>query len=184
MKVKEAVLEYRRYTCAEIESWDTDERFELIDGVIYVMASPSRAHQKISGSLFYQLYNFLKGKTCEVYSAPFAVYLDKNDTLVQPDIVVVCDKSKLTDSGCDGAPDLIVEILSPSTSRHDKVTKLNRYLQAGVREYWIVDTEAKTVMVHILENEKYIAHAYDHTSTIPVNVLEGCEIIAGDVFAE
>jgi len=184
VKVSEIIQKYKLYTCDEIESWDTDERFELIDGVIYMMSSPMRIHQKISGELFVQLYNFLKGKTCEVYSAPFAVYLSGNDTRVEPDIVVVCDKSKLIDKGCKGAPDLVIEILSPSTAKHDRITKFNKYLQTGVREYWIVDPDSQTISVHTLESGKYVVSAYSDDDKIPVNVLEGCEIKAREVFAE
>ena len=177
MEVNETALDFRRYTCEEVDSWDTDERYELIDGELYLVATPRRVHQEISMELSRQLGNFLRGKSCKVYYAPFAVYLyDDNSTKVEPDIVVVCDKSELSDEGLRGAPDLIIEILSPSSLRHDKITKFNLYLNAGVREYWIVDPENKTVSVNILQNGEYAAKSYTETETVSVNVLEGCLI--------
>lgn len=127
------------YTFADLLSWDEKERIEIIDGEAFMMATPSRIHQAISMELSRQLANFLEGKQCRVYPAPFGVRLfeqDKDspedvDTLVEPDISVVCDRSKLDKYGCKGAPDLIIEILSPSTQRHDQLVKLNLYQRAG-----------------------------------------------------
>ena len=121
------------------------------------MAPPSRTHQEISGALFAQLYNFLDGKKCRVYAAPFAVRLFERDgeapedvdTMVEPDLSVVCDSNKLDKHGCKGAPDLVIEILSPSTRRHDRLIKIGLYQRAGVREYWIVDPENKAVQVFL-----------------------------------
>ena len=135
--------EKERYTLADALTWDEQDRIELIDGYPVMMTSPTRAHQKISGELFGQLRDYLKGKKCEVYHAPFAVRPFERagvrpedvDTLVEPDISVVCDLSKLDDTGCKGAPDLVMEILLPSTKRHDRFTKFNLYQRAGVREY-------------------------------------------------
>jgi Uma2 family endonuclease len=183
--MQSALKDDRLYTCEEIDSWDDDNRYELIDGELYMMAPPTRIHQKISGELFRQLSNFLLGKPCEVYPAPFGVKLNKNNkTRVEPDITVVCDKKKLDDAGCNGAPDLIIEILSPSNHRHDRMTKFNKYLQAGVREYWIVDPKEKIVTVNILEKGKYYNKNYDNIDTIPVSVLEGCEIDLKGVFLD
>jgi Uma2 family endonuclease len=183
MEVNETALNYKCYTCDEVDSWDSDERYELIDGELYLMASPLRVHQKISFDLSRQFGNFLFGKSCEAYCAPFAVYLnDDNFTKVEPDIVVVCDKSKLTDKGLRGAPDLIIEILSPSSLRRDKITKFNLYLNAGVREYWIVEPENEIVSVYILRNGEYTVRSYSETDTISVNVLEGCLIELKSVF--
>jgi Uma2 family endonuclease len=141
-----------------------------------------------------QLNNFLKGKSCEanlrqgeVLAAPCDVRLNAEDgdnTVVQPDILVVCDEAKLSEKGCQGAPDLVVEILSPSSESHDKVLKFNKYLQAGVREYWIVSPDSKTVSVFVLENGKYIASAYSLEDTLPSYVLEGCMIPLADIFPE
>jgi Uma2 family endonuclease len=103
---------------------------------------------------------------------------------VQPDISVVCDRSKLDDHGCVGAPDLVIEILSSSTSRYDRVLKFNAYLRAGVREYWIVDPEDKSVSAHILDNGRYLTSVYGDTGHLSVHVLPGCEINLNDIFAE
>ena len=183
MEVNESALAYTRYTCEEVDSWDTDERYELIDGELFLMASPLRVHQEIIIELLRQFSNFLRGKSCKVYCAPFAVYLnDDNYTKVEPDIVVICDKLKLTDQGCSGAPDLIIEILSPSSLRHDKITKYNKYLNAGVREYWIIDPKGKLASVYLLENGEYLAKSYSETDKISVSVLEDCEIELKHVF--
>ena len=133
-----------------------------------------------------------KGKKCEVYSAPFAVRLfeekddrpENVDTLVEPDISVICDPSKLDDIGCKGAPDFIIEILSPSTNRHDKLTKFNLYQRAGVREYWIVDPVSKSVQVFVLEDGRYSAKDFGSAEEkVRVNVLEDCEINLSQVFS-
>jgi Uma2 family endonuclease len=120
-----------------------------------------------------------------VYNAPFDVRLNADsfdDIVVQPDILVVCDESKLDAGNVKGAPDMIIEILSSSNRRHDTVTKLRLYRQAGVREYWIVDPVIKTVQAYILENGKYIVSGYSDGDIIPVHVLDGCEINAADIF--
>jgi Uma2 family endonuclease len=176
------------YTYADMLEWDEDFRAEIIDGELYMMATPSRFHQDISGELFGQLRDFLKGKPCKAYAAPFGVRLfpkpdDSDDTVVEPDIAVICDRSKLDDYGCNGAPDLIVEILSPSTARHDRVLKFRKYLEAGVREYWMVYPDEKTIDVHVLENDQYTTKAYEETDEVPVSVLPGCVITLKDVFA-
>ena len=177
-----------RYTYKDYASWDTEDRFELIDGVPYLMSpAPLRAHQKVSFKIAYQLETFLKGKPCDVYVAPFDVRLnhDKGDDIVvQPDIVVVCDKSKLDDKGCKGAPDMIIEVLSPSSARLDTLVKFQKYQNAGVKEYWIVDPNIKTVAVHILKDGEYLTRAYSDTDIIPVNVLSGCEVNMQEVFED
>jgi len=127
----------------------------------------------------------LRGKTFEVYYAPFDVRLNAysfDDIVIQPDILVVCDKSKLDGKSVKGAPDLIIEILSPRNTRHDTVTKARLYRKAGVREYWIVDPNAKTVQICILENGKYVIHDYNDDDIIPVYTLKGCEINLSEVF--
>ena len=182
----------KRYSYADLLDWDEQERMELIYGEIRMMSPPSRVHQEITGELFAQLHAYLKGKTCKVYPAPFGVRLfEKNgdhpydvDTLVEPDISVICDPGKLDDAGCKGAPDLILEVLSPSTQRHDRLTKFNLYQQAGVREYWIVDPEARVVLVHTLEDGHYHSHAaYSAGASVPVGVLEDCRIDLSTVFS-
>ena len=187
MDVNEAVPEYKQYTYAEYCTWGDDERWELIDGMPYAMAAPNRVHQEISGQMSRLIGNFLVGKPCKVFAAPFDVRLNADtydDTVVQPDIVVICDKAKLDDKGCIGTPDMAIEILSPSTKMRDLILKFRRYLQAGVREYWIVDPDSKTVSVYVLKNGEYAAANYGNDETVPVHVLEGCEINLSEVFTE
>ena len=185
--------EKERYTFADVLTWGEDERIEIINGEAVMMAPPSRIHQKISVELSRQLANYLEGKKCEVYHAPFAVRLfeqdgdtpDEVDTMVEPDIAVVCDKNKLDKHGCKGAPDMVVEILSPSTRRHDRLVKLNLYQRAGVREYWIVNPEDKTVQVLLLEDGKLLPHEdYGRDDVAKVNALDDCFIELGKVFTE
>ena len=186
--------EQRRYTFADVLAWDKDERAEIINGEVVIMAPPpAREHQKISGELFAQLHAYLKGKRCEVYAAPFAVRLFEQDgdspedvdTMVEPDITIVCDPSKLDKHGCKGAPDMVAEILSPSTRRHDRLTKFNLYQRAGVREYWIVDPTDKSVQVFTLEGGHYIAKDFGAADDkVRVNVLEDCVIDLSEVFPE
>lgn len=181
------------YTFADCLGWDEKERAEIIGGEVLMMAPPSRIHQKISGEIFRQLANFLEGKRCEVYSAPFGVRLFEKDgdrpedvdTVVEPDITVVCDTSRLDQHGCKGAPELVMEILSPSSRRHDMLVKLNLYQRAGVREYWIVNPEDRTVQVMLLDSKGYlrIHEDYGQEDTAVVNVLEGCTIDLTKVFS-
>ena len=177
-----------RYTYADYCSWDDDQRWELIDGVAYAMApGPGMIHQRYSSRLHAMLFNFLKGKSCEVFPAPFDVRLNADthdDTVVQPDLVVICDPSKLGAAGCIGAPDMVIEILSPSTSARDRTLKLQVYQRAGVREYWIVDPELKAVHVHTLENGRYYVTCYIGAASVPVHVLDGCTVDLSEVFAE
>ncbi len=132
------------------------------------------------------MYNFLIGHPCKVFLAPFDVRLDadkNDDTVVQPDIAVFCDRSKIDEKGGKGAPDLIIEIISPSSSRHDRVRKFNKYLESGVREYWLVDPRDKTVTVFLFQ-ENAIAMPYGETGKIPVGVLPECVIDLEPVFAD
>lgn len=186
-------VEEIRYTFADYLTWDEDDHIELIDGYPYMMSPPLRIHQKVSGELYRQLANYLDGKTCEVYSAPFGVRLFESegdrpedvDTIVEPDICVVCDPGKLDDHGCKGAPDLIVEILSPSTRRHDRLVKLELYQRAGVREYWVVNPEDRTVQVLTLRDGYLLPKEdYGREDTALVNVLEGCAVELNKVFSE
>jgi Uma2 family endonuclease len=177
--------ENRTYTYEDWLSWDEDVRAELVDGNLYMMAPPSRRHQAVIMEISRQLANFLRGKPCKVFPAPFGVHLnEEEDTVFEPDIVVVCDKSKLDEKGCKGAPDFIIEILSPSSARMDRLLKYNKYQLSGVREYWIVDPETTSVQVSILENGRYYTTVYGEDGVAPVAVLPGCEIVLKDVFAE
>ena len=174
-----------RYTYQDYLSWETDIRYEILDGVAYALAAPATIHQRVSGRLFSQFDAFLKGKKCEVFYAPFDVRLEAQvfDTnVVQPDLLVVCDKNKIDDKGCNGAPDLIVEILSPYSIQIDMFKKYNIYLRMGVREYWIVDPENKIIHVYILKDGNYIANVYSVDDTIASNVLEEFSIKLIDIF--
>lgn len=182
-----------RYTFADALTWDENERIEIIDGETFMMAPPSSYHQKICFEIGRQLGNFLDGKQCQVYPAPFGVRLFERDgddpedvdTMVEPDISVVCDPSKIDKRGCKGAPDLVIEVLSPSTKRHDRLTKINLYQQAGVREYWIVSPEENAIQVFLLEEGRYIVKDFGaDKDMLKVNILEGCFIDLGKVFTE
>lgn len=185
--------EKKLFTFADYLAWNEDEHIELIDGEAVMMAPPSTSHQLISGELFRQLANFLEGKKCRAIPAPFAVRLFEgaNDTpadvrtVVEPDISVIRDTSKLDNYGCKGAPDMVIEILSPSTRRHDRLVKLNLYQRAGVREYWIVSPGEQTVEVFLLENGYLsICGFYEKDGIVKVHVLEGCFIELSKVFGE
>ena len=161
------------YTTDFIYSLPDGERAELIDGQIYYMAPPTFTHQKISGALYTTIYNYIKVQkgVCEVVSAPFAVFLNKdNKTYVEPDISVICDKSKLDDKGCMGAPDWIIEIVSPSSKRIDYFIKLFKYRTADVREYWIVDPQRKSVTIYNFEMETM--EIYNFTDTVKAGIYE------------
>ena len=183
-----------RYTFADLLSWNEGERYELIDGKLYMMAPPLRLHQKISGRIYRKIADFLDGKTCEVYYSPFSVRLFAGkggdpgdaDTMLEPDITVVCDPEKLDKYGCTGAPDLVVEVLSPSTRGRDLHVKYRLYQKAGVREYWIVDPGNKTVQVFTLdENGLYdAAEVYIESAAVPVSLWEGFSIALSEVFRE
>ena len=171
------------------------KRYELIDGVLYNMASPSADHQRVTSQLWKRLDTFLEGRRCEAFIAPFDVRLnadkirqfDKSDNIVfQPDVLVLCDKNKLDPKGkhIKGAPDLIIEVLSPSSVYVDRVLKHRRYMEAGVREYWIVDPQSKTVSVYILENGKYYAQNYGKDDKVPVHILSEMEIDISEIFPQ
>jgi len=173
------------YTYDEWLSWDESIRAELYGGMLVMMAPPSQRHQTILSELHGQLWQFLKGKPCKVFPAPFGVQLNNSeDTVFEPDIVVVCDKSKLDGKIFHGAPDMIIEILSPSSIRNDRIIKYRKYQQAGVREYWIVDPEHNILQVGVLHEGRYISSMFDADDVAPVSVLDGCEINMTDVFRE
>jgi Uma2 family endonuclease len=165
------------YTYEEWLDLDNSERTELVDGALYMLAEPTSHHQSVLMELGRQLANFLLGKPCRVYPAPFGVRLHKNnDTVFQPDISVICDPAKITRRGCIGAPDVIIEILSSSTSRYDRFTKFYEYQRAGVREYWIADPDDKIVTVHIFNDGACDTKVYSDSDAAPVQILPGCEI--------
>ena len=152
------------YTYADYLKWTIDERLELIKGKIFRMSpGPSTTHQRLSQYINSKLYNFLTGKSCEVFAAPFDVRLitkSKRDeditTVVQPDICVVCDQSKIDKRGCIGAPDIVVEILSPANNRKELKNKYEVYEESGVKEYWIVSPQDHSFLVYTLTDGKYV----------------------------
>ena len=144
------------YTIEDIYALPEGTRAELIDGQIYYMAPPSRKHQDIAGTLYRKIADYIdsKGGSCKTYIAPFAVFLSENNkNYVEPDISVICDRNKLNDRGCVGAPDWIIEVVSPGSRRMDYFTKLFQYRTAGVREYWIVDPDKNRILVYNFESE-------------------------------
>lgn len=155
------------YTYADYMLWQFQERVELIRGRLFRMSpAPSTLHQKVSGALNYSLFQYFRQKPCQVFAAPFDVRLPvsskqgKDSTVVQPDLCVVCDDSKLDEQGCAGAPDLVVEILSPGNSGKEMKEKFRVYEEAGVREYWIVNPTERLALVYILNAEgRYIGLA-------------------------
>ncbi len=168
-----ALADTRSYTEKDYYNLPEGIHAELIDGQIYYQAAPSRIHQAISGELYTVINNHIKSKkgTCRVFAAPFAVELfGDGKTIVEPDISVICSRDKLTDRGCSGAPDWIIEIISPGNPGHDFIYKLNLYARAGVREYWIVDPRCETVFVYYLEQEALSVIAYTFQDKIPVNI--------------
>ena len=189
LRIDDAYADNGSYTYADYLGWEGPERFQLINGEVFQMASTSVAHQVLSRELLLQFGNWLKGKPCQVFAAPLDVRLfpkaDKSDkTVVQPDLLVVCDKNKLGKGAVNGAPDLVVEIVSPSNTHSELFLKFQYYLQAGVREYWIVDPISKKVQVHIYENGHYNSTIYIENIRIPVTVLPGLEITFDDLWAE
>ncbi len=169
------------YTYADYLEWEGPERYQLINGEVFQMASPSVAHQGILMELSRQFGNFLEDKPCRVFAAPLDVRLfpkaDNSDkTVVQPDLLVVCDKNKLGKGSVNGSPDLVVEIVSPSNSHKEMFLKFQYYLEAGVREYWMIDPETKKVQVHIYENGRCLSDMYNENDRIEVSVLPGLEI--------
>ena len=146
----------KNYTIDDIYHLPEGQRAELIDGQMYMMAPPTRRHQQMLGALYRKIADYIdeNGGSCEVDIAPFAVFLNADDkNYVEPDISVICDADKLTDKGCTGAPDWIIEIVSPGSRRMDYYTKLFKYQTAGVREYWIVDPEKNRIIVYLFESD-------------------------------
>lgn len=180
------------FTYADYQAWDDKERWEIINGEAYNMTpAPSTKHQLIIAELIRKIGNQLEGRACKAVPAPFDVRLrienEKEEdikNIVQPDISVICDKNKLDEKGCLGAPDLIIEIISPSTSRKDRMEKFYLYEQAGVNEYWLISPEDKIVEVFILgENSEYgRPKIYDETHTVPFTAVNNVIIDLKTIF--
>lgn len=195
MEVKEPDLS-GTYTYADYLTWEWDQLAELIHGKIYKMSpAPSSDHQGISGNLFAPLWNYFKGNKCKVYSAPFDVRLPgpskkKDDghivTVVQPDVCVICDLSKIDKRGCLGAPDWIIEILSKYTSAKDLNIKFDVYEEAGVKEYWVVHPEEQTVLIYTLDKHgryKGSLKPYVSTDTVSPVLFPDLRINLEEVFS-
>jgi len=184
-------IEEEKFTYADYKAWELKpgERFELINGVAYAMSAPNTSHQQIVSILTGEFYIFLKGKTCQVIPSPFDVRLfyeedDSDDTVVQPDLVVICDPKKLGEEGCRGAPDLVVEILSPSNMAIEMERKLLLYKEAGVREYWIVDPKDKHISIYLLKDDEYSYRICHLNDIARPSVVPGLEIPLSTIFAE
>ena len=161
------------YTVEDIYALPEGTRAEPIDGQIYYMAPPSRRHQNLLFSISRVIADYIdqKGGSCEVDIAPFAVFLNENDkNYVEPDIAVICDTSKLNDRGCSGAPDWIIEIVSPASRKMDYFTKLFKYRTAGVREYWIVDPVKNLILIYNFDTSD--SEQYTFTDTIKAGIYE------------
>ncbi|WP_028663879.1 Uma2 family endonuclease [Runella zeae] len=182
------------YTYADYLKWTFDERIELIKGKIFNMSpAPARRNQKILGRIFTPISILLDGYTCEVYAAPFDVRLTQRQnkhtdnqiyTVVQPDISVICDPTKLDDRGCLGAPDIIVEILSPGNTKKEMSDKFQVYEENGVKEYWLVEPNDNVIIVYVLNEEgKYVGlHPYTENDIIRSSVIPNLEISVSKIF--
>lgn len=183
-----ALRDKDRHTYAEYRSWGEDARYELIDGAAYLMApAPLLEHQETAGEIYRQLANALTGTRCRAFVAPLDVRLPKGeegddeiDTVVQPDVLVVCDPQRLDRRGVRGAPDLVVEVLSPATASHDQVRKRRVYERAGVREYWLVHPTDRVLTIYRLQDGQYgRPDVFELAGQTPVGVLPGV-VIAWD----
>lgn len=178
-----ALQQLDQITLKQYEELPEDQRAEVFEGIVYDMASPSQEHQTISMELSTLINTYIKERngSCRVFHAPFDVKLsDKPLTIVQPDIMVICDKNKLDGKRCNGAPDFVIEIVSPGNPADDYIRKLYYYKNAGVREYWIIDPRRKTVTINYFENNMLnIQYSFD--SVIKVNIYEDLFINFSDI---
>ncbi len=173
----DAARQLELYSIDDIYNLPDGQRAELIDGELYMMAAPDRIHQRLVMVLSNSIFNYIQDKNgdCEVYPSPFAVFLSGDDRIyLEPDISVICDKNKLTDQGCKGAPDWIIEIVSPSSRSMDYNKKLFKYRTAGVREYWVVDPDKNIVIVYNFEADTMIEYTFGEE--VPVGIYEGFSI--------
>jgi Uma2 family endonuclease len=192
--VKEPDIEYGHYTYADYLTWEMDEMVELIKGKVFrrAAAAPGTTHQKISLRLGSAFLIFLKGKPCQVFQAPFDVRLPVRskrnqdiDTVVQPDLCVVCDESKILESGCLGAPDLVVEILSPGNNRRELKNKFEVYEEAGVREYWVIHPVEQTLLIYsLLEGRYHASRLFTSGDEITSVCLPGFLLNLEDIFEQ
>lgn len=165
------------YTIEDIYTLPDGERAELIDGQIYYMAPPNTKHQMLVMDLSYQVQSYIKKNNgvCKVLPAPFAVFLSQNDkNYVEPDISVICDQNKITEKGCVGAPDWIIEVVSPSSKQMDYYKKLFKYRTAGVREYWVVDSDREITTIYNFEKDTM--NEYSFKELVPVGIYDDLAI--------
>ena len=190
MKLAELDMD-KVYTYADYFNWQFEERVELIKGKIFKMSpAPSRLHQELLSHINGSIYNFLKGKNCRVYVAPFDVRIPRKSvedkdiiTVVQPDICVICDLSKLDDRGCIGAPDIVVEILSPSNNKKELKYKYDVYEEAGVKEYWVVMPTEPAIIIYTLTDGRYVSSRMLIGGDMAVSsVLQGFSISVAELF--
>ena len=179
--------ENSRYTYADYLKWEGLERYQLINGKVFNIPSSSVVHQALLMELSMQFADWLKGKPCQVFAAPLDVRLfpkedDSDDTVVQPDLLVVCDKEKLSKGYVNGAPDLVVEIVTPLSTYYEFFLQFHGYLEAGVREYWVIDPEGQKMQVNIYENGHYISSVHKGNESVPVNILPGLNITLGSLW--
>ena len=172
------------FTYEDIKNLPEGDRAELIDGDLFMKAAPLRIHQKLLMQLATNINNKIdtENNTCEIYPSPFAVFIngeDDNMNYVEPDISVICDPSKLTERGCDGAPDWIIEIVSPSSKQMDYIRKLLLYQEAGVREYWIVNPDKQMIRTYYFESEETEDHAF--TDSVRVRITDDFSICISDL---
>jgi Uma2 family endonuclease len=193
MEFKEPDVSYNNYTYADYLTWSMDKMVELIKGRIYKMSpAPKKNHQSVSWRISGVLYNYLNNKTCKAFTAPFDVRLPikstKNEditTVVQPDISIICDLTKLDEAGCIGAPDIIVEILSKGNNKKELQNKYEVYEEFGVKEYWIINPEEQNLMVYTLEDGNYKpSKLFTTGDEITTNILPGLVINLEDIFSD
>ncbi len=182
---------HKRYVYRDYLTWPEEQRWELIDGIAYQQAAPTWQHQSVVGELLTQFRTYLRGKECQVFAAPFDLRLSNTAakdeevaTVIQPDLLVVCDKSRLKGTGYLGVPPLVIEVISPASSKMDRLYKFNKYEQAGVREYWLVEPEGKLVSVFTLQiNQRYgRPEIYSEEDEIPVGIFRELRISLKEVF--
>jgi len=181
----------QEYSYSDYLKWTFEERLELIKGKIFPMSGPNRWHQKLSMNLGIKLANFLAGKSCEVYAAPFEVRLPRKSkrnkdifTVVQPDLCVICDRDKLDKKGCIGAPDIVIEILSPGNNRKELYDKFKVYEESGVKEYWIFMYAEQICIQHThnYEGEFYTTRPLSMADILYTPILPGFELDLSEVF--
>jgi Uma2 family endonuclease len=181
------------YAYADYLRWEFEERLELIKGRIFKMGGPATLHQQISMNLGFKLHGFLRGKPCKVFAAPFDVRLPQQSldekaihTVVQPDLCVICDSSKIDTKGCIGAPDIVVEILSPGNNRKELKNKFEVYEEAGVKEYWIIHSVEKTLFKYVLDEHGRFqsTHLLTLGDMVMTSILPGLELSLDEVFAD